>query len=224
MLSFTGEETQGSLKRKLSRVCPKMRGREAGNFLSQEKNQHIFTRSKAHRPSAPAGIQLKYRKSNILRVLAGLTEVKVGWPKAGMGVEEAKRMKPKGRSELSSGDWVLERSPGWGAWADTAVGPLRGQFGGGSGGVTDGIGAKGPPFAAPETHGRLKGRGGCSGGPGGGRWLAGWGQGLRRRPSPNAGSEGTPRLRGATSRGPPTDQAGCRSEHVAALEGSVPGP
>lgn len=86
-------------------------------------------------------------------------------------------------------------------------------------------GADGPAFVAPETHSRLKGSGVSCGF--GRRWALPRGCGSRAQAAPNsvgASTEGTPRPRRTTSRGPPTDQADRGSGNSAALEGSVPGP
>ena len=52
------------------RVCDDGEGGWRGVFILRKEPAYLYDKSKAHRPSALRRIQLKYWKSNILRVLA----------------------------------------------------------------------------------------------------------------------------------------------------------
>lgn len=90
------------------------RGREAGKeFSFSGKNQGIFTGSEAHRSICYRHNSMKILEAKYPKSLGeGLQKLKLGWLKLGMGAGRAERMKPKDETQLSSGDWVLERSPG----------------------------------------------------------------------------------------------------------------
>lgn len=91
-----------------------MKGREAGKeFSFSGKNQGIFTGSETHRLICSRHNSMKILEVEYPKSLGeGLQKLKLGWLKLRMGAGRAERMKHKDGTQLSSGYWVVERSPG----------------------------------------------------------------------------------------------------------------